>query len=160
MLLKASEAAKELGVGVSTLKRWIHRGVGPIAVRTPGNVMRFKQEDLDEWIQDHRRELKPKQMFFANDTMDDLEPLRWAGWMLKQAGFTTTSHALRAFVLTGWPADTFEAAALRMKQTVDAGFLPMAMLYRNKSGHRLREWQKWNRQWARPSIAASKSEKL
>ena len=115
---------------------------------------------LDWWQVEALRELKPKQMFFANDTMDDLEPLRWAGWMLKQAGFTTTSHALRAFVLSGWPADTFEAAALRMKQTVDAGFLPMAMLYRNKSGHRLREWQKWNRQWARPSIAASKSEKL
>ena len=115
---------------------------------------------LEAWHVEALRELRPKQMFFANDTPDDLEPLQAAGRMLLDAGFTTTSHALRAFVLCGWPADTFEAAALRMKQTVDAGFLPMAMLYRNKSGHRSQEWQKWSRQWARPSIAASKAEKL
>jgi hypothetical protein len=115
---------------------------------------------LEWWHVEALRELRPKQMFFANDTPDDLEPLRWAGWMLKQAGFTTTSHALRAFVLCGWPADTIAAATIRMQQAIDAGFLPMSMLYRDKAGHRNREWQKWSRQWARPSIAASKSEKL
>ena len=115
---------------------------------------------LKAWHVEALRDLRPKQMFFAYDTADDLEPLQVAGRMLLDAGFTTTSHALRAFVLCGWPADTIQAATTRMQQTLDAGFLPMAMLYRNKAGHRSREWQKWSRQWARPSIAASKLEKL
>jgi hypothetical protein len=38
--------------------------------------------------------------------------------------------------------------------------LPMAMLYRDNSGRRDPVWQKWGRQWARPSIAASKAEKI
>lgn len=115
---------------------------------------------LEPWHVEALRDLKPKQMFFAYDTPDDLEPLQRAGRMLLDAGFTTTSHALRAYVLCGWPTDTIEAAARRMTQAMEAGFLPMAMLYRDNSGRRDPVWQKWGRQWARPSIAASKVEKL
>lgn len=115
---------------------------------------------LEPWHVTALRELKPKQMFFAYDTPDDLEPLQRAGRMLLDAGFTTASHALRAYVLCGWPADTIPAAAIRMQQTIDAGFLPMAMLYRDNSGQRDQRWQKWGRQWARPALAASKVEKL
>lgn len=111
---------------------------------------------LEQWHVDALRELKPKQFFFANDTPDDLEPLQRAGRMLLDAGFTTTSHALRAYVLCGWPADTFDAATIRMQQTIDAGFLPMAMLYRDNSGHRKTEWMRWQREWARPAITAGK----
>ncbi len=114
---------------------------------------------LESWHVVTLRDLKPKQMFFAYDTPDDLEPLQRAGRMLLNAGFTTASHALRAYVLCGWPKDTIAAAAIRMQQTIDAGFLPMAMLYRDNSGRRDPVWQKWGRQWARPSIAASKAEK-
>jgi hypothetical protein len=115
---------------------------------------------LEPWHVEALRDLKPKQMFFAYDTPDDLEPLRAAGRMLIEGGFTVASHVLRAYVLCGWPTDTIEAAANRMQQTLDAGFLPMAMLYRDNSGRRDPVWQKWGRQWARPSIAASKVEKL
>ena len=115
---------------------------------------------LEPWHVELLRDLKPKQLFFANDTPDDLEPLQRAGRMLLDAGFTTASHALRAYVLCGWPKDTIEAAAIRMQETISAGFLPMAMLYRDNSGRRDPVWQKWGRQWARPSIAASKAEKL
>jgi hypothetical protein len=115
---------------------------------------------LEPWHVEALRDLKPKQLFFANDTPGDLEPLQRAGRMLLDAGFTTASHALRAYVLCGWPKDTIEAAAVRMQQTIAAGFLPMAMLYRDNSGRRDPVWQKWGRQWARPSIAASKAEKL
>jgi hypothetical protein len=112
---------------------------------------------LEQWHVDALRELKPKQMFFAYDTPDDLEPLQQAGCMLLNAGFTTASHALRAYVLVGWPKDTFDAADVRMRQTVAAGFMPMAMLYRDNSGHRKQEWMRWQRQWARPAIIASRS---
>ena len=120
----------------------------------------LEAKKLEQWHVEALRDLKPKQLFFAYDTPDDLEPLQRAGRMLLDAGFTTASHALRAYVLCGWPKDTIEAAAVRMQETISAGFLPMAMLYRDNSGRRDPIWQKWGRQWARPSISASKAEKL
>ena len=128
--------------------------------RAPEFTGGLEAKRLTPWHVAALRAIKPKQMFFAYDTPDDLEPLQRAGRMLLDAGFTTASHALRAYVLCGWPKDTIEAAATRMQQTIDAGFLPMAMLYRDNSGRRDPVWQKWGRQWARPSIAASKAEKL
>lgn len=109
---------------------------------------------LEWWHVEALRELKPKQLFFAYDTPDDLEPLQHAGRMLLKAGFTTTSHALRAYVLCGFPCDTFDAADLRMRQTIAAGFMPMAMLYRDQCGKRDAAWMRWQREWARPAIIA------
>lgn len=112
---------------------------------------------LKPWHVEALRGLRPKQMFFAYDTPDDLEPLQDAGRMLLDAGFTITSHALRAYVLCGWPKDSFEAAGRRMQQTIDAGFMPMAMLYRGVAGKRDTEWMRWQREWARPAIIAKAS---
>lgn len=107
---------------------------------------------LKLWHVEALRELRPKQLFFAYDTPDDLGPLREAGRMLLDTGFTTTSRALRAYVLCGYPGDSFNSAENRMKQTMEAGFMPMAMLYRGSSGERSRDWMKWQRKWARPAI--------
>jgi hypothetical protein len=111
---------------------------------------------LKPWHVDLLRDLKPKQVFFAYDTPDDLEPLRQAGRMLLNAGFTTTSHQLRAYVLIGYPRDTFDAAERRLTETVDAGFMPMAMLYRNERGETSADWRAFQRQWARPAIIAGR----
>ena len=112
---------------------------------------------LKPWHCAELRKLKPQRLYFAYDTPDDLEPLREAGKMLREAGFTTASHVLSAYVLCGWPKDTMEGAEKRMRETMDAGFTPMAMLYRDREGKRDRTWQKWARQWARPAIVHSKS---
>lgn len=112
---------------------------------------------LKAWHVEALRELRPKQMFFAYDTPDDLEPLREAGRMLLNAGFTTTSHALRAYVLCGWQKDTFDDATRRMEETVAAGFMPMAMLYRGQDGRRSPDWMRWQRTWARPALIARAS---
>jgi hypothetical protein len=117
----------------------------------------LEAQRLKPWHVEALRELRPKQMFFAYDTPDDLDPLRAAGASLLAAGFTTTSHVLRAYVLCGYPNDTFDAAALRMEQALDAGFMPMAMLFRDKSGTRDKEWMRWQRQWARPALIARAS---
>lgn len=111
---------------------------------------------LKQWHVDALRDLKPKQMFFAYDTPDDLEPLQRAGRMLLNSGFTTASHTLRAYVLVGWPKDSFDDADKRMQETVAAGFMPMAMLYRDNAGHRKLDWMRWQRQWARPAIIAGR----
>jgi hypothetical protein len=109
---------------------------------------------LMPWHAEHLRELRPKQLFFAYDTPDDLEPLREAGRMLRGVGFTAASHTLRAYVLIGHPRDTFEAAERRLRETLDAGFLPMAMLYRDEAGRRDPAWARFQRRWARPAIVA------
>jgi len=111
---------------------------------------------LKQWHVDKLRELKPKQMFFAYDTPDDLEPLKAAGMMLLKAGFTTTSHALRAYVLCGYQGDTMDKARVRMHETTSAGFMPMAMLYRDQQGKRDPEWMRWARTWARPAMMANR----
>jgi hypothetical protein len=111
---------------------------------------------LKDWHVRLLAELRPKQMFFAYDTPDDLEPLEQAGRMLLEAGFTTASHSLRCYVLCGWPKDTFDAAEQRMKQTIAAGFMPMAMLWRDKRGLKDPEWRTFQRAWARPAMIAAR----
>lgn len=110
---------------------------------------------LKQWHVDALRELKPKQMFFAYDTPDDLEPLREAGKKLLAAGWTVEIHTLRAYVLCGFNGDTFDAAGKRIQETLDAGFMPMAMLYQSKKGNPDLEWKKWQRKHARVAIEAS-----
>lgn len=107
---------------------------------------------LKPWIATAMRSLKPKQVFFAYDTPDDLEPLKEAGKMMINAGFTTASHTLRCFVLIGFPDDTMAKAEGRLRQTMDFGFTPMAMLYRDSTGGRDVEWMRFQRQWARPAL--------
>jgi hypothetical protein len=102
--------------------------------------------------------LRIKQMFFAYDTDDDLEPLRDAGRILQEAGFKIHphSHTLRCFVLCGYPKDVPDEAYLRMQATMDAGFTPMAMLWKDETGKQDKEWRKFQREWARPAIIYSK----
>jgi len=107
---------------------------------------------LKPWHVELLRDLKPKQVFFANDTPDDREPLFEAGRMLLDAGFSRASHTLRAYVLIGHPTDTFDNAERRLTETMDAGFTPMAMLYRDVSGNTSLDWRKFQRQWARPAV--------
>ncbi len=114
---------------------------------------------LQPWHVTLLRDLKTRRIFFAYDTPDDLEPLREAGRMLLQAGFTTASHALRCYVLIGYRGDTFEAAEKRFMETIDAGFMPMAMLYRNDTGERDLEWARFQTRWARATIVATEMKK-
>lgn len=95
-------------------------------------------------------DIHPKQMFFAYDTPDDLEPLVIAGQLLQSAGFKPC-WSMRAYVLCGFPKDTLSAAEQRMHQTIAAGFMPMAMVYRDRNGNKQPAWARWQRQWARPA---------
>lgn len=107
---------------------------------------------LKPWHIEAMKALHPKQLFFAYDGPEDQEPLHEAGKMLLAGGFTRSSHALRAYVLIGYPKDTFEAAESRLRECMDAGFLPMAMLYRDTKGERDHQWMKFQKTWARPAI--------
>ena len=115
---------------------------------------------LKDWHCEELRKVKPKEMFFAYDTPDDYEPLIEAGKKLRAVGFTTASHTLRAYVLIGWPKDTFEQAEQRLMDTLEAGFLPMAMLYRDKQGNVSEEWSRFQRLWANPYIVGTTARKM
>jgi hypothetical protein len=98
-------------------------------------------------------------MYFAYDTPDDYEPLLQAGRYLMSTGLKRESQIARCYVLIGYNGDTFENALLRLRQVWEAGFLPMAMLYRDYSGNYDIEWKRFARQWANPIIRGAKIKK-
>jgi len=110
---------------------------------------------LKSWHVSKLTEIKPKEIFFAYDTPDDREPLYEAGKLLKGAGFKICDP-LRAYVLIGYPQDTFDKAEERLYDCMKAGFLPMAMPYRDKLGVRDPAWIKFAWPWMRPAITKSK----
>lgn len=97
-----------------------------------------------------------KRMYFAYDVPDDYEPLVEAGKTLRAGRFTTASHIAACYVLIGYRGDTFERAEKRLIQTIDAGFFPYAMLYRDQSGEVTKEWSSFHREWCRPQIVGVK----
>lgn len=115
---------------------------------------------LQDWHVDLLHDLKPKQMFFAYDSASDWEPLVEATRKLQRAGFTATSHALRCYVLIGYPGDTQDQAIDRLERTLQLGFVPMAMLYRDEKNWTDASWRKLQKYWARPVyISASHGDK-
>lgn len=50
--LSPSEAAEILGVHPRTLKRWVSNGKVK-ALRTPGKWLRFRREDLDQFLREN-----------------------------------------------------------------------------------------------------------
>lgn len=114
---------------------------------------------LKPWHCDLLRKSKAKRMYFAYDTPNDYEPLVEAGKMLRAAGITERSHTACCYVLIGYPKDTMAAAEGRLMQTVRAGFVPYAMLYRDKAGETDSDWRKFQRKWIRPEIIFAKSNK-
>jgi len=103
-------------------------------------------------------DLRPDQMFFAYDTPDDLDYLIEAGKKLRYANFTR--RHLRCYVLIGWPKDTILDAEIRLLQAWKAGFMPMAMLWKNKIGEINHDWKKFQRIWARPAIIKARIKEL
>ncbi len=108
---------------------------------------------LEDWHIELLRDLRPKRMYFAYDTEDDYEPLMQSGRRLLHAGWTRASHTLCAYVLIGHPRDTIPDAERRLHRTWDAGFVPYAMLWRDREGKTPDQaWRKLQRQWVRPAL--------
>lgn len=116
----------------------------------------LEAKELKPWHCDLLREVRTQTMYFAYDTPDDYEPLVEAGKMLRDAGITAQSHAAACYCLIGYQGDTFEKAQERMEQTIRAGFMPYAMLYRDAEGKTDREWRRFQREWLRPAIVSNK----
>lgn len=111
---------------------------------------------LQPWQAELMREAGTRRIYCAYDTPDDLEPLIEAGKIFRNAGFTETSNVLMCYCLIGYKGDTFDAADQRLRQTVEAGFMPFAMLYRDNDGYVDEEWRRFQRTWAAPQIVGTK----
>ena len=126
--------------------------------KSKGKVVEFtgglEAARLKDWHVHELRLLSPKQMFFAYDTPDDYEPLFVAGRKLRDAGWT--NNTMRCYVLIGYPKDTMAQAEKRLRQSLKAGFMPMAMLWRDRHGDVSEEWKKFQRLWARPAIVRAR----
>jgi hypothetical protein len=120
----------------------------------------LESKKLRKWHTGELLKLRPKQMFFAYDTPDDRDPLFEAGKLLLENGFTRQSQSLRAYVLMGYPGDSFDKAEKRLNETMVAGFLPFAMLYRDQTGNRDPAWIKFSWPWSRPAAISAKYRSL
>ncbi len=109
---------------------------------------------LKEWHAKALLDLKPQAIYFAYDLPKELEPLHEAGKTMHAAGFAplTKSHCLRSYVLCGYKGDTFSKAEKRMMDTINAGFMPFAMLYRDAKGRTDLSWRKFQRFWDNPML--------
>ncbi|MFA5253024.1 MAG: hypothetical protein WC454_10635 [Phycisphaerae bacterium] len=115
---------------------------------------------LKPWHVELLRKIKTKKMYFAYDTVDDYEPLVCAGKMLWDGGISAASHTAAVYVLIGYKGDTFEKANKRLEDTVKAGFMPYAMLYRDDKGDTDHTWKRFQREWLRPAIVGIKFKEL
>lgn len=115
---------------------------------------------LKPWHVELLQDLNPKTMFFAYDTPDDYEPLVNAGKMLNEVGFDVKSRKCYAYVLMGYPNNTFEKAEKRCIDTLKAGFIPFGMLYKDDAGNENKAWRAFQRQWARPAIIVTRNKEF
>lgn len=111
---------------------------------------------LRTWHVELMRSAKVSRMYFAYDTPDDLEPLIEAGKMLRENGISAASHRAGCYVLIGYRGDTFDKAEKRLNETIQTGFMPYAMLYRDQDGNVSDEWRRFQREWVRPQYVGAK----
>ena len=113
---------------------------------------------LQQWHAEAMKSIKPAQIFVGYDSPDDYDGLVEAGKKFHKAGFSKSSHTLRAYVLIGYPGDTCEKAEDRMYKALGAGFFPMAMLMRDEQGRKNKAWAKFQRLWARPALIYARTQ--
>jgi hypothetical protein len=111
---------------------------------------------MKSWIAKELKKLKPSACFFAYDTPDDYEPLRECSQILKEVELLKTHHEYCCYVLCGFHNDTMDLAEKRLKQVFELGFLPFAMVYRDKMGEITKEWARWARLWIRPWVVMAR----
>ncbi|MEW6238069.1 MAG: helix-turn-helix domain-containing protein [Candidatus Omnitrophota bacterium] len=55
VVMNEKKAAEYLGFSVSALQSWRHRGGGPLFFKKDTKAVRYRQADLDRWIEEHLR---------------------------------------------------------------------------------------------------------
>lgn len=123
--------------------------------------------NLKLWHVKRLAALKPRMMWFAYDTPDDLEPLRLAARMLKHARVLGKSHNVGCYVLCGYNrsghVDSIAEATERLETVVRLGYFPQAMLMDRGSDwpqYEMLQWRRFARSWAAKQIVGSQVKRV
>ncbi|HUV82858.1 MAG TPA: hypothetical protein VMW53_07285 [archaeon] len=111
---------------------------------------------LEDWHVELLVDLKPQRIYFAYDTPDDYESLAHVSKLLIEVHLLP-SHNVCCYNLIGFPGDTISKAEKRLTDTLNLGFMPFAMLWRDDEGKTNQEWKKFQRLWTRPEIIYARS---
>lgn len=106
------------------------------------------------------RSLRIKELWLSYDHDGAIYDLVKASYLLRKY---FKRYKLRCYVLIGFRQDTIEKAEQRLVKAWELGFLPFAMLYRNKQGDYPKpekEWRQFQRTWTRPAAIATRIKEL
>lgn len=111
-------------------------------------------------IVERLRNLRIKELWLSYDHDGAINDLVKASYLLRKY---FKRWKLRCYVLIGFKNDTVEKAEKRLVKAWELGFLPFAMLYRNRQGDYPKpekEWRHFQRTWTRPAAMATKIKEL
>ncbi len=111
-------------------------------------------------IVERLRSLNIKELWLSYDHDGAIYDLTKASYLLRKY---FKRYKLRCYVLIGFRKDTIKKAEKRLVKAWELGFLPFAMLYRNKQGDYPKpekEWRHFQRTWTRPAAMATKIKEL
>ncbi len=111
-------------------------------------------------IVERLRSLRIKELWLSCDHEGAIKDLLKASYLLRKY---FKRYKLRCYVLIGFKEDTIKKAEQRLVKAWELGFLPFAMLYRNKQGgypKPEKEWRQFQRTWTRPAAIATKIKEL
>ena len=116
---------------------------------------------LKPWHVELIAKVKTRQLYFAYDTPDDLDPLIEASKILRQSEWYRWRKC-GCYLLVGYPKDTIAKAEERCLTALKLGYSPFAMFYRDESGKssKTKEWSKFQREWTRPAIINATRRKM
>jgi len=61
-LLNTRQVAEQLGVHHTTIERWRADGHGPKHIRVAPRIIRYRQTDIDTWLEELRRSRRHPQL--------------------------------------------------------------------------------------------------
>lgn len=115
---------------------------------------------VTEKIAERLRALSVRSMYLAYDHEDVFATVKKAFQILTRY---FSREYLGCYVLIGFKDDTMDRAEGRLRQILDLGGLPFAMLYRNKTGEYPQpemEWKKFQKFWVRPAYVKFKLKEM
>ena len=130
------------------------RAVFDMLARQPraADLRGLEASRLESWHVNLLAQARIDAAWFAYDDPSEYEALVAAGVVLSGINLTIANRKARCYVLIGQPGDTLVAAEQRLWHTVNAGFLPFAMLYRDETNTpHDRDWRILQRSWSRPA---------
>lgn len=101
---------------------------------------------MNKWKTDLLLKSRPKQIYTAYDTPDDYPALLKFKELISGTRLDDR-HRTGCYCLIGYGEDTFKDAERRLKQIIDLGFQPYAMLYADGKGKRQEKWKPFFSSW-------------